>query len=108
MPCASAQTLKRYDGGGSEGDSGDTLGTVAMSLGNSKGYFSCDDNDVCTTDTCNPAFNGSAACQHSAITCDDNDLCTDDACVPDHGCVHTLDPKTVGECRRDHHQHGHR
>ena len=94
-----------HDGGGLQDDSGDTPNAASGSQALTRGVISCNDNDVCTTDICNPLFNGSAACQHSDITCDDNDLCTDDACVPDRGCVHTFDPKTVGECRRDHHGH---
>ncbi|MGA1865131.1 MAG: C1 family peptidase [bacterium] len=46
----------------------------------------CDDNDVCTTDSCDPE-NGS--CLHESISCDDNDACTTDSCNHATGCIHT-------------------
>ncbi len=48
---------------------------------------SCDDNNGCTNDTCNPV---SAACAHTAISCDDNNGCTNDTCNPvSAACAHT-------------------
>jgi len=81
---------------------------------------SCDDNDVCTRDACNPL---SGACTHSPIidtslscddnnlctindvcsvngckgteiSCDDNNPCTDDSCDPISGCVNTFNNNT--------------
>ncbi|MGH7894985.1 MAG: hypothetical protein ACREQL_09965, partial [Candidatus Binatia bacterium] len=48
----------------------------------------CTDNNLCTTDSCNPATGG---CEFSApTTCNDNNVCTDDACNPATGqCVFT-------------------
>ena len=71
----------------------------------------CDDGNVCTADSCDPAvgcvkeFNtalcedGNACtkvdkCQQGMckgtepLDCNDNDVCTDDACNPDSGCVY--------------------
>jgi hypothetical protein len=53
----------------------------------------CSDNDVCTTDTCNPT---DGTCVHTAVPnccttnaqCNDNNNCTTDACV-NNQCVHT-------------------
>lgn len=47
---------------------------------------SCNDNDACTTDTCDSLL----GCQHSATNCDDGNPCTVDACNPLTGCEHTL------------------
>jgi len=43
----------------------------------------CDDEDLCTTDTCEDGV-----CVHTPIDCDDGDPCTIDTCV-DGECVHT-------------------
>ena len=43
---------------------------------------SCDDNDLCTTDVCEP--NGS--CSHTPVSCDDGNDCTADSCLPASGC----------------------
>jgi hypothetical protein len=45
----------------------------------------CDDQSVCTVDSCKPA----SGCVHTPITCNDNNPCTDDACNPVLGCVFT-------------------
>jgi Dictyostelium (slime mold) repeat len=47
--------------------------------------ISCDDNNSCTTDACDPA----TGCTHSAVSCDDNNSCTTDACDPATGCTHS-------------------
>ena len=75
------------------------------------GLLSCDDEDVCTSDTCHPA-NGcihllnNAPCNDGdlcttgdtctlgdcqgtgTLLCDDSNLCTDDGCAPQVGCTH--------------------
>ena len=84
----------------------------------------CDDNNVCTTDSCNSASgcvntantsscdDGSACttndtCANSACVggaapnCDDGNVCTADSCNPATGCVNTLidaDGDGVGDC----------
>ncbi len=45
----------------------------------------CDDNDACTTDTCDAA----TGCAHAAVTCNDNNACTTDTCDPAEGCRFT-------------------
>jgi len=87
-----------HDGGGLLDDSGDTVDSASGSQGFSVGVISCDDNNDCTIDVCNPAFVGAAACQHTQIVCDDNDVCTDDACVPGQGCVNTPNPSNDPSC----------
>ncbi len=87
----------------------------------------CDDHNVCTTDTCDPAQgclhvptagkcdDGKActtddrcvagACEGTPIPCDDGDPCTDDTCVEGQGCRHLfntaacddLNPCTTGD-----------
>jgi len=45
----------------------------------------CDDNSVCTVDSCNPA----TGCEHVAPECDDGVACTLDSCDPIEGfCTH--------------------
>jgi len=46
----------------------------------------CDDNSVCTTDSCDPA----TGCVFTDITatCDDGNACTADSCDPVTGCAH--------------------
>ena len=80
----------------------------------------CDDNNVCTTDSCNPqsgcahvAANGpcddgslctsadacaNGVCAGQAVNCDDNDPCTQGSCQPQTGCAQT--PKD-GPCGGD-------
>lgn len=45
----------------------------------------CDDQNVCTTDTCDTQ---SGTCMHIPLVCDDNDPCTTDSCDPTEGCIH--------------------
>ncbi|MBW1873587.1 MAG: hypothetical protein JRJ19_16085, partial [Deltaproteobacteria bacterium] len=42
----------------------------------------CDDNDACTTDSCD-VING---CSNISISCDDSNLCTTDSCDAQNGC----------------------
>jgi hypothetical protein len=45
----------------------------------------CADDNVCTSDRCNPATH---ACEHlDTVTCDDGDACTRDACSTTQGCI---------------------
>ena len=62
----------------------------------------CDDGDWCTTgETCGGGSCGSG----TAVVCDDNNVCTSNACDPATGCVYTnttdacddLDPCTTGD-----------
>ncbi|MSQ84353.1 MAG: hypothetical protein EXR77_15950 [Myxococcales bacterium] len=75
-------------------------------------YDSCDDNSVCTADTCDkkagcshnnvsvPCDDGNAclgpdSCTNgtcagvAVVTCNDNNVCSDDSCDPKIGCVYT-------------------
>ncbi len=45
----------------------------------------CDDNDMCTVDSCT----NEGTCAHSANSCDDGDACTTDTCDSTTGCAHT-------------------
>jgi hypothetical protein len=51
------------------------------------GALDCDDDDVCTSDTCDTG----AGCTHTpgALDCDDDDVCTSDTCDASVGCTHT-------------------
>ena len=53
----------------------------------------CNDNDACTTDTCE-----NNQCVHTPVVCNDSDPCTVDTCDPATGCVHT---EIAGCCRND-------
>ena len=93
-----------HDGGGAPNDDGDTIGLASGSQGFSNGVIACPDNDVCTTDTCDTAFVGSAACTHTPIVCTDNDPCTSDACNAVTGCFFTpgaLDCNDNDPCTSD-------
>ncbi len=54
----------------------------------------CDDNNLCTTDTCGAA----TGCGHSpgALKCNDGNPCTADSCDPQAGCAAT--PQSSGSC----------
>lgn len=56
--------------------------------------LNCNDNDACTTDSCNPA----TGCQNVALACDDGNACTSDSCNPASGCVYT---NSTGACADD-------
>jgi hypothetical protein len=59
----------------------------------------CNDNTVCTTDTCNTS-NG--MCGHTFVDCDDGNVCTTDSCDTIMGCLH--DPVSCDdgtECTTD-------
>jgi len=50
--------------------------------------ISCDDDDLCTTDTC-----VDGECVNTPVDCDDGNVCTDDSCDPATGnCVNTPVP----------------
>ncbi|QQR85306.1 MAG: T9SS type A sorting domain-containing protein [Flavobacteriales bacterium] len=51
----------------------------------------CDDGSACTT---NDVITGGCACAGTAVTCNDNDPCTIDTCNPVSGCVFTPSPDT--------------
>jgi hypothetical protein len=62
----------------------------------------CTDNDLCTSDDCDAAAQGSDACSNTAIVCDDGDLCTDDSCDPATGCMSTpIDCDDGDACTND-------
>lgn len=50
----------------------------------------CNDQNVCTTDNCDPS-----GCSHTQINCDDHDVCTVDSCNSISGCQHT---QIIGCC----------
>ena len=54
-------------------------GVLSVCNGDSMGWsaMSCDDNDACTTDSCD---GGTATCTHTAVNCDDGNSCTLDSC----------------------------
>ncbi len=54
----------------------------------------CDDNSVCTTDSCNPAT-GCVFTDTTAVACNDGNVCTDDACDPVTGC---FNPNNTASC----------
>jgi hypothetical protein len=51
----------------------------------SGGPVNCDDANLCTADSCDPAI----GCQYAAVSCDDGDLCSVDSCDPVEGCGYT-------------------
>ena len=59
-------------------------GTFSVATHCYKTSKNCNDNDLCTADSCTSA----AGCQNKPILCDDNDVCTSSICTPSGGCVH--------------------
>ena len=55
---------------------------------------SCNDNSVCTE---NDTWTANCTCEGTAISCDDNNPCTIDACNPVTGCVFTPVPDSDGD-----------
>jgi hypothetical protein len=54
----------------------------------------CNDNNLCTVDTCDPA---AGACVFTPKDCNDNNPCTTDSCNPSNGkCAH----KAIPKCKR--------
>ena len=61
----------------------------------------CDDQDICTTDSCSPT----GGCTHTPIPnccdsdseCNDNNVCTNDACM-NNQCQHTNNNNDCGTC----------
>ena len=85
----------------SDGDAGDS-GAPDLCCECQPDDGSCDDGDLCTTDTCDA---GLRLCRHTPVLCDDGDPCTEDACdASSGGCLFTPrpcddgDPCTVDGC----------
>jgi len=53
--------------------------------------LNCNDNDLCTGDSCNQA----TGCVHEQ--CNDNNPCTDDSCDPETGCVYVNNSATCDD-----------
>ena len=49
---------------------------------------SCNDNNACTSDTCDGST-GQAVCSNTPLVCNDQNACTTDACDPATGCTTT-------------------
>ncbi|MGH7894737.1 MAG: hypothetical protein ACREQL_08715 [Candidatus Binatia bacterium] len=60
--------------------------------------ISCNDSNACTRDSCNPT----AGCQHAALTCNDGSICTTDSCDPASGCKYVFDPDLDVRCTETH------
>ena len=115
-----------YAGGVAHDSPANTAG-VGANTPKSTPVVRCSDNNLCTTDVCNPALQGAAACSNppivcndntvcttdqcvegqcvfTPISCDDNDVCTTDTCHPVNGCGHAPitcndnDPCTTNSC----------
>ncbi len=58
----------------------------------------CDDQDSCTTDTCDPQI----GCVHTPVDCHDNDACTTDSCDVANGCLNIpVDCDDADACTTD-------
>lgn len=58
------------------------------------------DNNACTTDTCNPS---TGEISHLPISTDDNDVCTADSCNPSTGVSHiSINADDGNDCTEDH------
>ncbi|NUN16162.1 MAG: hypothetical protein HUU55_21255, partial [Myxococcales bacterium] len=67
------------------------LGTMVLSLKDCNEQPDvCDDDNACTTDTCDA---GSGLCQYTTVTCDDGDVCNGvETCDTQTGCVAGVAP----------------
>jgi len=65
-----------------------TTDTCDIATGCAHAAIACNDTNLCTTDSCVPA----TGCAYAAISCDDDDACTTDSCDPAIGCVFTAVP----------------
>jgi hypothetical protein len=89
-----ASASLNYRGTALTGGAG-TAVNATIGLDNTVG--TCDDNNLCTTDTCDPSLiipiqpSGfrMGGCVNTPITCNDNNPCTTDTCDPASGCVFT-------------------
>jgi hypothetical protein len=76
-----------YTGGIAHDSPANTPGVAATTPKSTPVVF-CTDNNLCTTDVCDPAASGSAACSSTPVNCGDNDMCTTEFCNPATGaCV---------------------
>ena len=58
----------------------------------------CEDNDACTTDTCDPAGGCVNTPIDPGVACDDDNACTTESCDPINGCTNTpVDPNVTCE-----------
>jgi hypothetical protein len=82
----------KYTGGVAHDSAANTAGVAATTPKSTPVVF-CADNNLCTTDVCNPALSGTNACSNTPVVCDDQNACTNDACNPATGlCVFTPGP----------------
>ncbi len=102
----------------SDGNACTTGDHCALGVCAHDGLLACDDDNVCTNDTCDPNLgcqfvNNTAPCTDAnvctvddtcsagicvsgaALNCDDNSICTDDSCHPQLGCQFV--PKDWGQ-----------
>jgi len=80
--CVGGQTLNCNDGNGCTDDGCNP----ASGCTHSNNTAPCDDGSACTTgDTCS----GGACAGGAPPNCNDNNICTTDACNPASGCTHT-------------------
>jgi hypothetical protein len=63
---------------------------IAGSCGHTQA--NCSDGDACTDDSCNPL---TGLCGHAPANCDDANACTTDSCAAGIGCQHALLPLPI-------------
>ena len=66
----------------------DSVSITTCALGCAGTTVDCDDDTVCTTDSCDPV----TGCHNDPISCDDGLGCTLDTCDPVTGCHNVTDP----------------
>ena len=71
--------------GGVAHDTADNTPGVSAATPKSTPVVICNDNNLCTTDVCDPNLPGASACSFPPIICPDNDLCTTVECNPANG-----------------------
>jgi hypothetical protein len=60
----------------------------------------CDRGNKCETGVCNATTNYKGGCFYTPVSCDDNDACTDDKCDPAGGCTHAAsDCSLANKCK---------
>lgn len=104
LPGVQARATLNYVGFAITGSQSDpnTTSPVDVSITTLNFVLSCDDQNACTVDTCDPLLKGPVPggtftstifrmglCVHTAIVCNDNNVCTTDTCNTVTGCVYT-------------------
>jgi hypothetical protein len=86
-----------YTNGTTHDTTNDTPGGESGSTAKTNFVNSCNDNNKCTTDTCDPNAIGTDACTNTPVVCNDNNACTTEACNTATGACDTTNTTTCND-----------